>query len=380
MALRLYNTMSSQVEEFRPLRDSEVRMYACGPTVYDYGHIGNFRTFVAVDLLAPLSAQSGYTRPPRHEHHRRGRQDHSQLGARWRQRPAIHGEVRESISRRFRDALTSSSRCWFAPPNTFREMAEFIAKLVRERNRLSHRRRLLLLPHREIPRVWQALQKGFRAMMDGARVDVDEYEKDSARDFALWKAPKPGEASWDTKIGPGRPGWHLECSVMSMEELGESFDLHAGGEDLIFPHHENEIAQIRVPDRQAIRPLLVPCALLAGRRREDVEESGELLHPSRPGAQRTQTVIDPLPARLGSLSQSAQLHLRWPEAGRRFGRASAQFPPSPHRRHFPRLHPPNADACSETWAHASALDDDLNTAAGARRNFRHGAPRQHRIR
>ncbi len=80
-------------------------------------------------------------------------------------------------------------------------------------------------------------------MEDGARVDVDEYEKDSARDFALWKAPKPGEASWDSPIGAGRPGWHIECSVMSMEELGESFDLHAGGEDLIFPHHENEIAQ-----------------------------------------------------------------------------------------------------------------------------------------
>jgi cysteinyl-tRNA synthetase len=80
-------------------------------------------------------------------------------------------------------------------------------------------------------------------MMDGARVDVDEYDKDSARDFALWKAPKPGEASWDTAIGPGRPGWHLECSVMSMRELGETFDLHAGGEDLVFPHHENEIAQ-----------------------------------------------------------------------------------------------------------------------------------------
>jgi cysteinyl-tRNA synthetase len=80
-------------------------------------------------------------------------------------------------------------------------------------------------------------------MEDGARVDLDEYEKDSARDFALWKAPKPGETSWETSIGPGRPGWHIECSVMAMEELGDTFDLHAGGEDLIFPHHENEIAQ-----------------------------------------------------------------------------------------------------------------------------------------
>jgi cysteinyl-tRNA synthetase len=95
----------------------------------------------------------------------------------------------------------------------------------------------------KFPQYGKLSKKDFQGMLDGARVDVDEYEKDSARDFALWKAPKPGEASWESAIGPGRPGWHLECSVMSMQELGESFDLHAGGEDLIFPHHENEIAQ-----------------------------------------------------------------------------------------------------------------------------------------
>jgi cysteinyl-tRNA synthetase len=95
----------------------------------------------------------------------------------------------------------------------------------------------------KFPEYGKLSKKDFAGMTDGARVDVDEYEKDSARDFALWKAPKPGEASWDTSIGPGRPGWHIECSVMSMEQLGPSFDLHAGGEDLIFPHHENEIAQ-----------------------------------------------------------------------------------------------------------------------------------------
>jgi cysteinyl-tRNA synthetase len=95
----------------------------------------------------------------------------------------------------------------------------------------------------KFPEYGKLSKKDFAGMEDGARVDVDEYEKDSARDFALWKAPKPGEASWNTSIGPGRPGWHIECSVMSMEELGDSFDLHGGGEDLIFPHHENEIAQ-----------------------------------------------------------------------------------------------------------------------------------------
>jgi cysteinyl-tRNA synthetase len=93
------------------------------------------------------------------------------------------------------------------------------------------------------PEYGKLSKRDFSGMLDGARVDLDEYDKDSARDFALWKAPKPGEASWESPIGPGRPGWHLECSVMSMHELGETFDLHAGGEDLIFPHHENEIAQ-----------------------------------------------------------------------------------------------------------------------------------------
>src|SRR5262249_12670060 len=95
----------------------------------------------------------------------------------------------------------------------------------------------------KFPEYGKLSKKDFAGMEDGARVDVDEYEKDNARDFALWKAPKPGEAKWESPINPGRPGWHMECSVMSMEELGESFDLHAGGEDLVFPHHENEIAQ-----------------------------------------------------------------------------------------------------------------------------------------
>src|SRR5207248_2232931 len=95
----------------------------------------------------------------------------------------------------------------------------------------------------KFPSYGKLSKRDFAGMEDGARVDVDEYEKDNARDFALWKASKPDEAFWESSIGPGRPGWHIECSVMSMQELGESFDLHAGGEDLIFPHHENEIAQ-----------------------------------------------------------------------------------------------------------------------------------------
>ncbi len=123
------------------------------------------------------------------------------------------------------------------------QMAEFIAKLVKKGYAYRTDDGSYYFRIAKFPAYGKLSKKDFAGMEDGARVDVDEYEKDNARDFALWKAPKPGEASWETVIGPGRPGWHIECSVMSMQELGESFDLHAGGEDLIFPHHENEIAQ-----------------------------------------------------------------------------------------------------------------------------------------
>src|SRR5208283_4244116 len=123
------------------------------------------------------------------------------------------------------------------------EMADFIAELAKKGFAYRTDDGSYYFRIAKFPEYGKLSKKDFAGMTDGARVDVDEYEKDSARDFALWKAPKPGEASWDTVIGPGRPGWHIECSVMSMEELGPSFDLHAGGEDLIFPHHENEIAQ-----------------------------------------------------------------------------------------------------------------------------------------
>ena len=122
-------------------------------------------------------------------------------------------------------------------------MASFVANWSRKESPTAPMTARITSASPNFPQYGKLSKKDFSGMLDGARVDVDEYEKDSARDFALWKAPKPGEASWDTAIGPGRPGWHLECSVMSMEELGETFDLHAGGEDLIFPHHENEIAQ-----------------------------------------------------------------------------------------------------------------------------------------
>ena len=242
MALRLFNTMSSQIEEFRPLYDSEVRMYACGPTVYDYGHIGNFRTFVAVDLLRRFLRQSGYK--VRHV------MNITDVDDKIIRNSARDGVSVQQYTKKYEQAfLEDAAMIGIEEPILVRatehisDMAEFVSKLIEKGIAYRADDGSYYFRISKFPAYGKLSKKDFSSMLDGARVDVDEYDKDSARDFALWKAPKPGEAFWETKIGTGRPGWHLECSVMSMQELGESFDLHAGGEDLVFPHHENEIAQ-----------------------------------------------------------------------------------------------------------------------------------------
>src|SRR5215468_9276643 len=242
MPLRLYNTMSARVEEFRPIQPNEVRMYACGPTVYDFGHIGNFRTFIAVDVLQRFLKQSGYK-----VQYVMNITDVDDKIIRNSARDGV--EVKQYTAKYEKAFLEDSAMLNIQPPVLVRatenipQMAEFIDQL--EEKGLAYRTEDGSYYFRiaKFPRYGKLSKKDFEGMEDGARVDVDEYEKDNARDFALWKAPKPGEAFWETSIGRGRPGWHIECSVMSMQQLGETFDLHAGGEDLIFPHHENEIAQ-----------------------------------------------------------------------------------------------------------------------------------------
>ncbi|MGA9643053.1 MAG: cysteine--tRNA ligase [Terriglobales bacterium] len=242
MPIRLYNTLSAKIEDLNPIDANRIRMYACGPTVYDYGHIGNFRTFIAVDLLYRFLLQSGYDV--------RYVMNITDVDDRILSNAARDGVTVQQYTAKYTQAfLEDSATLNVAPPALVRatdhiqEMAEFIAGLVQKGFAYRTDDGSYYFRIAKFPDYGKLSKKDFAGMTDGARVDVDEYEKDSARDFALWKAPKPGEASWDTPIGPGRPGWHIECSVMSMEELGPSFDLHAGGEDLIFPHHENEIAQ-----------------------------------------------------------------------------------------------------------------------------------------
>jgi cysteinyl-tRNA synthetase len=243
MPLHLYNTLSGTVEEFRPLRGNEVRMYACGPTVYDYGHIGNFRTFIAVDLLNRFLRQSGYDV--------RYVMNITDVDDKIIRNAARDGVSVQQYTAPYNTAFLEDSellnirRPEAMPRATdyIDAMARFVAELERKGFAYRTEDGSYYFRIAKFAGYGKLSKRDFAGMTDGARVDVDEYEKDSARDFALWKAPKPGEASWDTEIGPGRPGWHLECSVMSMAALGETLDIHAGGEDLAFPHHENEIAQ-----------------------------------------------------------------------------------------------------------------------------------------
>src|SRR5271156_549674 len=363
MALRLYNTLSGKIEEFHPLEGNHVRMYACGPTVYDYGHIGNFRTFIAVDLLYRYLRQSGYD--VRYVMNITDVDD-----------KIIHNSAREGVTvqqytEKFVQAfLDDSATLSIEQPILVRatdhiqEMAHFIAVLVDKGYAYRTDDGSYYFRIAKFPEYGKLSKKDFAGMTDGARVDLDEYDKDSARDFALWKAPKPGEASWDTVIGPGRPGWHIECSVMSMEELGPSFDLHAGGEDLIFPHHENEIAQSEAnTGKQFVRYwfharfLLVEGQKMSKSLGNFFTVRDLVLRGHKPSSIRWLLTQVPYRNQLNFTFEGLKAAASSVEKLRnfRFRLTSTQFPAG--------ATPAMAQLAEETIARMkSALDDDLNTA------------------
>jgi cysteinyl-tRNA synthetase len=243
MALRLFNTLSAKVEEFQPQEDHLVRMYSCGPTVYDYGHVGNFRTFVFVDILRRFLQQSGY----KLKHVMNITDVDDKIIRNATQQGVTVSEYTKKYEQAFREDMQTLSlqtpELIVRATENIPAMAEFIKKLSDMGYAYRGDDGSYYFRIAKFPEYGKLSKKDFGGIEAGARVDVDEYDKDNARDFALWKAPKPGEASWDTPIGRGRPGWHIECSVMALKYLGDTLDMHLGGEDLIFPHHENEIAQ-----------------------------------------------------------------------------------------------------------------------------------------
>ena len=240
--LKLHNTLTGADEAFRTLEEGVVRLYTCGPTVYDYAHIGNFRTFVFQDLLRRYLVFRGF------------RVIHvmniTDVDDRIIQNARGQGISLKDYTEKYTEAFFEDSRTLrielpeLMPRATAHipEMVALIKKL--EAKGYTYRKDGSIYFSISRFRDYGKLSKAdFSGIQPGARVDTDKYDKENARDFALWKAPKEGEDFWETEIGPGRPGWHIECSAMSMKYLGETFDIHCGGADLVFPHHENEIAQ-----------------------------------------------------------------------------------------------------------------------------------------
>ena len=238
----LENTLTNRKEVFTPLHDREVRMYTCGPTVYDYAHIGNYRTFIFQDILRRFLESRGL------------RMLHvmnlTDVDDRIIQNAAEKGISIFDYTAQYIQAFKEDmSALGCENPEHLVRATDHIGDMVKLIQRLEAKG----LTYRSDGSIYYRISKfpsyGKLSKVDlsgiqaGARVEVDRYEKADARDFALWKAPKPGEHFWETEIGPGRPGWHIECSAMAMKYLGDTLDIHTGGVDLAFPHHENEIAQ-----------------------------------------------------------------------------------------------------------------------------------------
>ncbi|HEX3875481.1 MAG TPA: cysteine--tRNA ligase [Bryobacteraceae bacterium] len=242
MPLRFYNTLSQQVEDFHPAEGKSVRMYTCGPTVYDYAHIGNFRTFTFVDILRRWLRLSGYAL-----NHVMNITDVDDKIIR---NAVAQNKTIEDYTQIYTDAFLEDCKTLrLESPERWTPATKHIDDMVKAIERLSETSHTYASEGSTyfristFPTYGKLSHNDFSGNIAGARVDVDEYEKADARDFALWKAPKEGEPSWQTPLGPGRPGWHIECSVMAIKYLGDTLDIHAGGIDLVFPHHENEIAQ-----------------------------------------------------------------------------------------------------------------------------------------
>jgi cysteinyl-tRNA synthetase len=246
MPLRFFNTLTRREEEFVPLAPGQVGMYACGPTVYAPPHLGNLRTFFLADIVHRYLEFRGF-------------EVRFVMNLTDVDDKTIRGALRDGVSLQeftapYIDLLYDNlDALGIARADSYPRATDHVPGMIELIERLKQRGYAyevdgsVYFDISAFPEYGKLSRIDLSAMRQGARVAADEYEKDDARDFALWKAAKPEDeqvgAAWDTPWGRGRPGWHIECSVMSMEHLGESFDIHLGGVDLIFPHHDDEIAQ-----------------------------------------------------------------------------------------------------------------------------------------
>jgi cysteinyl-tRNA synthetase len=240
--IKFYNTLGGKIEVFHPIRKGEVRLYTCGPTVYDYPHIGNHRANVFEDLLKRFLIFMGYN--VIHVMNITDVDDKTIKGA--NDKGISLSEYTEKYTQAFFEDLETLNilKADHYPKATehIQEMAEMVKGLY-EKGYAYEKEGSYYFNISKFKDYGKLSNIDQKMLKVGVRIDSDEYEKESVHDFALWKAKKEGEPYWETVVGPGRPGWHIECSVMSAKYLGDTFDIHCGGVDNIFPHHENEIAQ-----------------------------------------------------------------------------------------------------------------------------------------
>ncbi len=262
MTLRLHDTLTGQVRPFVPLRDDNVGIYSCGPTVYGPAHIGNFRSFLFADLLVRHLRWRGFA--VTWVMNVTDVDDKIIRGA-----AAAGIGIDELAERHLEGFLADAAALRMTTPDVLPRatghidrMVDLIATLLERGHAYRTDDGSIFFRIASWPAYGRLARLDPEGMRVGERVVADEYAKDDVRDFALWKGPRPGEPSWQTAIGPGRPGWHIECSAMSIAHLGPSFDIHTGGVDLIFPHHEDEIAQSEAATGQPFVSTWLHCAHL----------------------------------------------------------------------------------------------------------------------
>jgi len=242
MTIALHDTLSGLTRPFEPIEPELVRIYTCGPTVYGPTHIGNFRSFLSADLLVRYLRYRGFRV--------KWVMNVTDIDDRIIKGAAAAGVSIAELGDRYTNRFVADAAALRMTPDVMPRATEYIPQMVDLIQKLlaggfAYRtdEGSIFFKIASWPRYGRLARLDPASLRVGERVEADDYAKDDVRDFALWKGPKRGEPSWDTAIGPGRPGWHIECSAMSMTHLGPSLDIHTGGVDLIFPHHEDEIAQ-----------------------------------------------------------------------------------------------------------------------------------------
>jgi cysteinyl-tRNA synthetase len=363
--VRLHDTLTGDTRPLAPLRDDGVRIYSCGPTVYGPAHIGNFRSFLFADLLVRHLRWRGLT--VRWVMNITDVDDKIIKGA------AASGESIGDLAGRYLERfLVDADTLRMTRPDVLPRATEHIDEIVALIEILLEKGHAYRTDGGSIffriaswPAYGRLARLDPEEMRVGERVEADEYAKDDVRDFALWKGPKPGEPSWSTRIGEGRPGWHIECSAMSMAHLGPSFDIHTGGVDLIFPHHEDEIAQSEAATGEPFVATWLHCAHLQSRGSKMAKSTGNIARV----ADVLETGVSPRALRYALLAVHYRAGLDFSDASLAAAGAALErldtlvLALDSYREERPGDPSLDGSLDAARAAFGEALDDDLNVSA-----------------